>query len=202
VNPSEFWRRWHISLSTWLRDYLYINLGGNRGSEYKTYRNLMATMALGGLWHGAAWNYVLWGIYQGGILCIHRLFTGGGKAPERQRSMATAAIYLVKLVLFFQVVCYGWLLFRAKSFEQIVQLTSAILHGFGNTAITLPRPPFSAMLGLILLIIYEVAQFNDGSAEFYRRWPRPVRGAMYACFTFILLMGLSNAPTQFIYFQF
>lgn len=66
VDPQEFWRRWHISLSTWLRDYLYISLGGNRGGAWTTYRNLMATMALGGLWHGAAWNFVLWGIYQGG----------------------------------------------------------------------------------------------------------------------------------------
>ena len=75
-NPSEFWRRWHISLSSWLRDYLYVSLGGNRMGERRTYANLMATMVLGGLWHGAAVNYILWGAYQGGLLCVHRAVTG------------------------------------------------------------------------------------------------------------------------------
>ncbi|NJR65449.1 MAG: MBOAT family protein [Leptolyngbyaceae cyanobacterium CRU_2_3] len=70
--PSEFWQRWHISLSTWLRDYLYIPLGGNRKGKSRTYQNLMTTMVLGGLWHGAAWNYVFWGFYQGALLCIYR----------------------------------------------------------------------------------------------------------------------------------
>ena len=76
-NPSEFWHRWHISLSSWLRDYLYIPLGGNRRGRVRTYVNLLLTMLLGGLWHGAAWNYVLWGAYQGAMLCIHRVVTEG-----------------------------------------------------------------------------------------------------------------------------
>jgi D-alanyl-lipoteichoic acid acyltransferase DltB (MBOAT superfamily) len=79
-NPSEFWQRWHISLSSWLRDYLYIPLGGNRHGEWATYCNLMITMLLGGLWHGAAWNFVLWGAYQGAILCAYRAL-----APPRRR---------------------------------------------------------------------------------------------------------------------
>ncbi len=79
VDPQEFWRRWHTSLSSWLRDYLYISLGGNRGGPWQTYRNLMATITLGGLWHGAAWNFVLWGLYQGGLLSIHRTLAGTHK---------------------------------------------------------------------------------------------------------------------------
>jgi D-alanyl-lipoteichoic acid acyltransferase DltB (MBOAT superfamily) len=75
LNPSEFWRRWHISLSTWLRDYLYIPLGGNRKGPVRTYINLGLTMLLGGLWHGAAWNFVVWGAYQGALLIVHRLFS-------------------------------------------------------------------------------------------------------------------------------
>src|SRR6185503_288472 len=73
-NPSEFWRRWHISLSSWLRDYLYIPLGGSRDGTARTYRNLMVTMLLGGLWHGASWNFVLWGCMHGVMLCAHRAF--------------------------------------------------------------------------------------------------------------------------------
>ena len=76
-NPSEFWKRWHISLSSWLRDYLYIPLGGNRLGEFKTYRNLMITMVLGGLWHGADAAYLLWGFYHGAMLAIHRWWTPG-----------------------------------------------------------------------------------------------------------------------------
>ncbi|MBI5091044.1 MAG: MBOAT family protein [Candidatus Hydrogenedentes bacterium] len=202
VNPSEFWRRWHISLSTWLRDYLYIVLGGNRFGELKTYRNLMTTMVLGGLWHGAAWNFVLWGAYQGAILCVHRLIMGAKSAVRKPRSIWTVAIYSIQLILFFQVVCYGWLLFRARSFDQIELYTRALFQGYDLTSITVPRPPFSALVGLAILVVLEVFQYASGDAQFYRQWPRPVRGALYACVTFILLMGLSNAPTQFIYFQF
>src|SRR5205085_11891873 len=75
VSPSDFWQRWHISLSSWLRDYLYIPLGGNRGGKFKLYRNLMITMLLGGLWHGASWTFVAWGLFHGAILCIFRLLT-------------------------------------------------------------------------------------------------------------------------------
>ena len=80
VNPSDFWHRWHISLSTWLRDYLYIPLGGNRGGLVVTCRNLMLTMVLGGLWHGAAWTFVLWGVFHGMLLVAFRLFSDWRKA--------------------------------------------------------------------------------------------------------------------------
>ncbi len=82
TNPSEFWQRWHISLSSWLRDYLYIPLGGNRGTSLSTYRNLLLTMLLGGLWHGAAWNFVIWGAYHGFLLIGHRVIQGAMKQNE------------------------------------------------------------------------------------------------------------------------
>ena len=88
---QEFWRRWHISLSTWLRDYLYISLGGNRGSTWKTYRNLMLTMVLGGLWHGASWNFVIWGALHGGALAVNRAWARrrGGAAATKARGRAS-----------------------------------------------------------------------------------------------------------------
>ena len=201
VNPSEFWRRWHISLSTWLRDYLYIPLGGNRGSESKTYRNLMTTMGLGGLWHGAAWNYVLWGVYQGAILCVHRLWSGA-----RGTSRAAPAgrwVKVLKIALFFQVVCYGWLLFRARSFSQIVAFTRDALFEW-RLPTHVPSPSLPALAGLALVLALEAWQTaaSGGRAQFYRSWPSPVRGLLYAALLTILFMGLSNAPTQFIYFQF
>jgi D-alanyl-lipoteichoic acid acyltransferase DltB (MBOAT superfamily) len=121
VNPSDFWRRWHISLSTWLRDYLYIPLGGSRHGTLLTYRNLMLTMFLGGLWHGAAWNFALWGVFHGLLLVGHRLMVEYGTAwriggwPGR----------VVAQVVTFHLVCYGWLLFRATALCSVAPLFGA-----------------------------------------------------------------------------
>ena len=201
VNPSEFWRRWHISLSTWLRDYLYIPIGGNRGSESRTYRNLMTTMTLGGLWHGAAWNYVLWGIYQGAILCVHRAWSGARRSAPK--AAGNGWVKVLKIAFFFQVTCYGWLLFRARSFAQIVAFTRDALFEW-RLPTQLPNPSAPALAGLLLVVLLECAQSlaGQGRAQFYRAWPAPVRGLLYASLAAILAMGLSNAPSQFIYFQF
>ncbi len=112
ANIAEFWRRWHISLSTWLRDYLYISLGGNRGSKLFTYRNLMLTMVLGGLWHGASWNFVIWGAMHGFALIVHRewlRFTANAGALF-QRVMAWVSVPLT-----FYWVCLTWVFFRAQN---------------------------------------------------------------------------------------
>ncbi len=195
TNPSDFWRRWHISLSTWLRDYLYIPLGGNRGSNLATYRNLMATMLLGGLWHGAAWSFVLWGAFHGAILCIHRLLTGGSEpAPNRWR-------YL-KIALFFGVTCYGWLLFRANSLDQVLAFTRTLVMGPHDLAVSFSPPTFAALIGLPLLMLLEAIEYARDDQLFYRKLPAAVRGALYAFMIFVVLLGTSNEPTQFIYFQF
>lgn len=200
--PSEFWRRWHISLSTWLRDYLYIPLGGNRKGN--TYRNLMTTMALGGLWHGAAWNYVLWGFYQGTLLCIYRAL-----GIRESKSTKPNAFNLKQFVpaaaatlIFFALMCYGWLLFRATSFEQIATFTKILFTDFGNFSLTMPRPTLSGIIGLLVLLVYECLEYSAGTAHFYYRIPSVLRGAFYAVLTTLILMGASNAASQFIYFQF
>lgn len=201
-DPSEFWRRWHISLSTWLRDYLYISLGGNRQGEGRTYLNLMTTMVLGGLWHGAAWNFVLWGFYQGALLCVYRAFNPKGiKQPPGKKGLAIPGA-LITTLLFFILTCYGWLLFRATSLEQIITFTKILFVDFGNLTLTLPKPPLPALLGIPLLIGYEVFEYQANNPDFYRRFPTPARGALYAALIIILLMGESNAPAQFIYSQF
>ncbi|HET9315760.1 MAG TPA: MBOAT family protein, partial [Vicinamibacteria bacterium] len=128
LNPPDFWRRWHISLSSWLRDYLYIPLGGSRGGTLLTYRNLMLTMLLGGLWHGAAWNFVLWGAFHGLLLVAHRLLVDEWRLWAFEGRLARA----VARVAMFHLVCYGWLLFRASSFHQIRVVTGTLLHGLGG----------------------------------------------------------------------
>jgi alginate O-acetyltransferase complex protein AlgI len=201
TNPSEFWRRWHISLSSWLRDYLYIPLGGNRGTEAKTYRNLMITMGLGGLWHGAAWNFVIWGIYQGSILCIHRAISG--KPQEREiRSIRDLSMKIAKIILFFLVTCYGWLLFRAGSLDQIISFTRILLTDWSTTEMTLHPPTFAGLLGIPLLFALDLLQYRNAGLGFLSRWHSAPRGFLISIMVVIILMGTSNAPVQFIYFQF
>lgn len=110
-NPSEFWKRWHISLSTWLQQYLYISLGGNRKGTARTYANLMITMVLGGLWHGASWNFVIWGALHGILLCIHKIFKKfrkGKKGNAFSDALSIMGTYIM--------VCLGWIFFRAEDF--------------------------------------------------------------------------------------
>lgn len=201
-DPSEFWRRWHISLSTWLRDYLYIPLGGNRKGDRRTYQNLMTTMVLGGLWHGAAWNFVLWGFYQGALLCVYRAFTPKATKQRPRNKGLELLVGLVAALFFFLLTCYGWLLFRATSLEQIITFTKILFVDFGNLTLTLPKPPLPVLLGIPLLIGYEVFEYRANNPDFYCRFPTPARGALYAALIIILLMGESNAPAQFIYSQF
>lgn len=202
IDPQEFWRRWHISLSTWLRDYLYISLGGNRGRAWTTYRNLMATMALGGLWHGAAWNFVLWGIYQGGLLSIHRAFVGAHKRSGEgtQRGLFAWIGRILLMILFFQVVCYGWLLFRATSFAQIADFTQRLFTG--PSGLTLPDPPIAAYLGIGFILVWDILIERTGNVRFYQTWPLAVRAGIYAGMIYLLAFGATTATSAFIYFQF
>jgi alginate O-acetyltransferase complex protein AlgI len=124
TSTTEFWRRWHISLSTWLREYLYIPLGGNRKGNFRTYVNLMATMLLGGLWHGASWNFIIWGGIHGSALATERALPKGSgywKLPKFVRGLAT-----------FFVVLVGWVFFRASDLSKASSYL-ATMFGFGHS---------------------------------------------------------------------
>ena len=202
MNPSDFWRRWHISLSTWLRDYLYIPLGGNRKGTTKTYRNLMLTMVLGGVWHGAAWNFVYWGVYQGVILCLHRLVAGAKPVIEPVRDVWGRLRRGVAIAAFFQVTAYGWLLFRASSWGQIVAFSDRLFFHPVWSPLAVPMPPLAAIAGILLIAGVDLTHYLVGSVTFYRRWPIQVKAALYSSLLVVLLMGLSNTSSTFIYFQF
>lgn len=196
-NPSEFWRRWHMSLSSWLRDYLYIPLGGNRFGALRTKVNLALTMLLGGLWHGAAWNFILWGGYQGALLMANQALPQVVLNGWRERVARIAAT-----LVFFQFVCYGWLLFRARSFDQIVAYTRELFVGSYAPTVALARPPLATMLGILVLVAYDLAAYRSGRATFYRAMPPWARAGLYAVLCFLTLMGLASARSAFIYFQF
>jgi alginate O-acetyltransferase complex protein AlgI len=136
VNPSEFWARWHISLSTWLRDYLYIPLGGNQHGRLMTFRNLMITMFLGGLWHGAGIFFIIWGVYHGLLLVLYRLFPIDRKLTQWFGALGKP----LSMLLFFHLVCLGWIFFRATPAEflpivkSIADLPFAIVRAFTGEA--------------------------------------------------------------------
>ncbi len=196
-NPQDFWRRWHISLSTWLRDYLYIPLGGSRKGTARTYRNLLTTMVLGGLWHGANWTFVVWGTIHGGWLAIHRWVSG--RLPD----LAPGAVvgHLVRVFVTFQLVCVTWLFFRADSVSQAWAFLGSLFSGFPLTDLARLGFPLVAFFVLPMLT-YEfwVERRNDLFA--ITRSPGLARAAFYLVIILLLVWFPAPVPSEFIYFQF
>jgi alginate O-acetyltransferase complex protein AlgI len=196
ISPSDFWRRWHISLSTWLRDYLYVALGGNRGSDYMVLRNLMITMALGGIWHGANWTFIVWGLYHGALLCLYRVV---GWEKERPLSAFERGW---RIVLMFHLICFGWLLFRAENMGQVGAFLYLMATDWRITPVAV------SMLGLIIfyalpLFLFEYwtsARANDLLALV--RCPWATRAAVYSYVVLMLIFFQAPESHEFIYFQF
>ncbi|MDL2282808.1 MBOAT family protein, partial [Parabacteroides sp. OttesenSCG-928-G06] len=127
---TEFWRRWHISLSSWLKDYLYISLGGNRKGKVRTYLNLLITMLLGGLWHGASMNFVIWGGLHGVALAVHKFVMGRFQSFKKVGDEMSPLRRVLGVVFTFHLVCLGWILFRADSMQVAGQVLSQIFSNF------------------------------------------------------------------------
>ena len=199
ANPKEFWARWHISLSTWLRDYLYIPLGGNRGGNVMLYRNLMLTMIIGGLWHGAAWTFVLWGLYQGIILVGHRLCEPLLERVQPTELIDRACWRLVRIAATFHMVCFGWLIFRANSIGQVIGMTRAV---YQRPAIPAASYLVPVMLLIGPLVMVQLIQYLSKDLDVVLKTPWYVRSVFYtACFYAFILAG-NFGGSQFIYFQF
>jgi alginate O-acetyltransferase complex protein AlgI len=197
LDPPDFWRRWHLSLSTWLRDYLYIPLGGNRGGRLLTYRNLVLTMLLGGLWHGAAWNFVLWGAFHGLLLVAHRLLVDEWRLFRIDGPVARG----VARVVMFHLVCYGWLLFRAQSFDQIRSFTGALLGGLGGFAALGVLPAALALLAATLWTV-ELWVRNADDPRASPGWHLGL-GPLACSLLLLSIVLLTPGDTRsFIYFQF
>ena len=198
TSPSDFWRRWHISLSTWLRDYLYIPLGGSRGGTGATYRNLMLTMLLGGLWHGAAWNFVVWGLFHGLILSLWRAAGWERTSIETGASHKTAT-RLVKVVVFFHVTCVGWLLFFVKSLGDVnILLTQMVTKWQWNGQLEM----LTLFLFAAPVVGMEWMGDSNGRVHGVLGYPRPLRLAVYSGVTLAILLLGAVEQYEFIYFQF
>jgi len=193
---TTFWRRWHISLSTWLRDYLYIPLGGNRGSRLFTYRNLMLTMLLGGLWHGAAWTFVVWGGIHGLALVVHKRF----REARPQRHTAGRAGRTLAWAACMAVVLFAWIFFRAQTFGVAWQMITGIAALRGGLPETAAAARFVALLALLLFI--DVPQYRRGSHTAMIEWHWLPRGLAYAAFIVLIVLLTPEDDVPFIYFQF
>ena len=197
--PAEFWKRWHISLSSWLRDYLYIPLGGSRNGMGKTYRNLSITMLLGGLWHGAQWHFVAWGAYQGLLLVGYRI-SGLEKfvRSARRRTLTKLAQDVVLWAAMFFAVTIGWLLFRAESMEQVGVYLVGLVTNRGASAGSFGGLAFY----LAPLLILETLQRVFGKEDRYDSGPLLLRFSVRLFVIYSLMFLASSGGKQFIYFDF
>lgn len=198
VSPSDFWRRWHISLSQWLRDYLYIPLGGNRGGTLATYRNLTLTMLLGGLWHGANWTFVVWGAIHGAMLCVYRAL-GDGRSPRAEQ--ASPLRRGCAMVLMFHLVCFAWLFFRAESLTQAITMLGC-LGTWGAIS-----PLAQTVAGLIVFFCVPLLALEWWFDRHHDPlWLTQVhwgwRTAVYSYLILMMIFFPPPAPAEFIYFQF
>jgi alginate O-acetyltransferase complex protein AlgI len=214
---TDFWHRWHISLSSWLRDYLFIPLGGSRGNQLFTWRNLMLTMVLGGLWHGAAVHFILWGAYQGVMLILHKLVKNWSDSIVWLANWKQTSLFRsLSIVFTFHMVCIGWVFFRADTFDLSMQIIRKLLFldGFSSAAsfaaqwhlsiVNTTEPVIFMLLPFIVaaLFIGQIICARLGSLVTQPRLPSLMRGAYYAALVLLLLVFAPDTSPKFIYFQF
>ena len=207
---SEFWRRWHISLSTWLRDYLYFPLGGNRKGKVRTYLNLMVVMTLGGLWHGAAWSYAVWGIYHGLGLAAERFFSSLQKSPDKSHKKTPIwqqlILDIIKVISVLSFVSLGWILFKLPRFDEALNFLGALVRNIGV------KPAWSYILPVVIfslpVVVYHIPHFPT--------WQNIIKNDLakttnkVSCIYQDLALGImlvliflnSGSSKEFIYFQF
>ncbi|MEN6327467.1 MAG: MBOAT family O-acyltransferase [Syntrophomonas sp.] len=204
-NPTEFWRRWHITLSNWIRDYLYIPLGGSRRGELRKYLNLFAAMSISGLWHGAAWTFVAWGMYHGVLLILHNIYKRMKVAERLAKSAGSSILKAISILFTFHLVAVGWVFFRATDLKTALHMVTSMLNPFNLVA-------DSSLIKYGLLIIL---LFSLHIVEFYLRknydllstWWRkhfsaPLRALAYALILLLIISFSTYQPNSFIYFKF
>ncbi|MGL4908414.1 MAG: MBOAT family O-acyltransferase [Bacteroidales bacterium] len=201
LNIADFWRRWHISLSSWLRDYLYISLGGNRKGKIRTYINLMITMLLGGLWHGASYKFILWGGLHGGALALHRIWHE--YCPARFKAIKLPRF--VAAFFTFHFVCFAWIFFRAEDMYTATSLLSCVFTQFYIGIIPAIIDGYALIFLLIVgayIIHFLPANFKDWYRALFIKLPTIVKIIFVICILFFLYQASSADLQPFIYFQF
>jgi alginate O-acetyltransferase complex protein AlgI len=193
---QDFWRRWHISLSTWLRDYLYIPLGGNRKGNFRTYINLMLTMLLGGLWHGANWTFVVWGGIHGMGLAVERFLTGRRESLPASNFFARWA----RRIIVFHLVCAAWIFFRVSSFQDAWQQFAALATWQWQPVYAIAIQ-FLAVYALLLFALDLQLETSQGEYAFASS-PYNMRVAIGVALCILITLFGANQANAFIYFRF
>jgi len=207
---KEFWQRWHISLSTWFRDYLYISLGGNRVSKWKWYRNLFITFVVSGIWHGANWTYAVWGALHG-FYYVCSIGTQSFREQVVKRlniNRHARMCQLLRMLWVFLLVAFAWIFFRANNLHEAVYICTHLFSGVDNIQLSLHEAGLTSkkfVINVLLILILEGVQYWSRRGEIptlVAKFPTPVRWSIYyALIGAIIFLG-EFKPSQFIYFQF
>lgn len=202
TTPREFWQRWHISLSTWLRDYLYFSLGGNRLGPWRTRFNLIVTMVLGGLWHGANLTYVVWGAYHGFLLVMHRLLPVREKSPGCISRVPAAVIDTMKLLVFFHCTVVGWLIFRADSLQQVGEIFRAIFGYWQPDWATDWETIRKLVFYITPILVIEGIQYYRKDLLAVLRLPVLIRVGVYVVLFYLIVVFGFYGAQDFFYTRF
>ena len=201
-SPREFWDRWHISLSRWIRDYIYIGLGGNRKGALRTQFNLLAAMLISGLWHGAAWHFVAWGAVHGVLLVVHRWTLALNRIGWIKRLRAALPYRVLAVAVFFPIVTWTWVFFRAETLGGAWEMTKLMARA--DPAALAAHPLFALLAGLYALHIFEwfIREREALAGRIWHFVPAVVRGAAYAALILLIFFNMKGETYEFIYFQF
>jgi alginate O-acetyltransferase complex protein AlgI len=205
TSPIDFWRRWHISLSSWLRDYLYIPLGGNRKSKINTYLNLLIVMFLGGLWHGASWNFVIWGILHGSYLAIQKTMEDKFPALKRMKFFKTKLGMAISILITQYFVFLAWIPFRAKDLDDaLYAMSKFVFFDFQTSEIitTISNNKLVILLMGFFIILHFISYIKPNTIKNISNLKIKYWALFLACITMLIFFFYSGDPERFIYFQF
>jgi alginate O-acetyltransferase complex protein AlgI len=205
ANVTEFWRRWHITLSSWIRDYIYIPLGGSRKGTVRQYANLFAAMTISGIWHGAAWTFIAWGMYYGGLNIVQKVYEVVLGKLGLDGIRQTWPFRIVAVAIFFGITCIGWVMFRVTGMAPALSLIKRMLTVHSFVIPEYLRVYWWIALGLYALHVLEYLLFKhlDRVSAWWHKWvPSPARAVVYCAFLLLLVVFLKQKQSTFIYFQF
>lgn len=202
---TEFWRRWHISLSSWLKDYLYVSLGGNRKGRIRTYINLILTMLLGGLWHGAHIRFILWGALHGVALATHKMLASLSGWVKKEGAEMSFFTRILSTLITFHFVVFAWLPFRAESLSDVGEMLDRMIHNFHPEVITQFVDGYQMVTFLLLLgygIHFIPSRIKESFQRLIQRLPLLLQALLLALVILLVVQFRSVGVQPFIYFQF
>ena len=205
TSPSDFWRRWHISLSSWLRDYLYIPLGGNRKSKPRTYFNLITVMFLGGLWHGASWNFVIWGLLHGAYLAVHKFILDRFPALEGHKFFKTRIGTFISIAVTQYFVFLAWIAFRVRDYDQMLySMQKYVLLDFqvNTTRQFLSSHKIIIVIIVLFIILHFISYKKKNLPEIITNFKLRYWVIFLCAIMIMIFLFFDGRPEDFIYFQF